>query len=115
MSTHEHPSAKTLTTADLAFIDAAIAMHKAVHSPAKASSDAPSVTLQSGSFTDVIQVVVAVVQIATFVYHAVKGSITVSAQLAELPAGLSSTASLKELISKRNELAKALGEPSVLS
>jgi hypothetical protein len=115
MNADKTPPAKSLTSADLAFIDAAIAMQKATQMTKKLPHGALSVSVQPDSFTDIIQVVVAVVQVATFVYHAVKGSITLAAPLVGAHSDVSSTASLQQLIAQRNELAKALGDPSVLS
>jgi hypothetical protein len=115
MGTQSTPSAptKSLTSEDLAFIDAAIAMKRATLMTKK-QPGASAVAVEPSLFIGIIQLVVAVVEVATFVYHAVKGSIPIS-QLAGVDTGVSSDASLKDLIAKRNELAKALGDPSVLS
>jgi hypothetical protein len=115
-----HPTApqgetKSLTSADLAFIDAAIAMYKATEAAkGKEASQAHAVSVEPESFLDIISVITAVVQVATFVYHAWKGRV-----LQALPSlektSVSGTASLHQLIEKRNELAKKLGDKSVLS
>ena len=111
MATPPNSSSTSLTTSDLAFIDAAIAMQRAIQAP-PAPAGAPSVAFQPALFIGVISLVTAAIQVATFVYHAVKGHVAMA--VPQLSSDVSSTASLNELIAKRNELSKALGDPSVL-
>lgn len=115
MPSNSPSSAKALTSADLALIDAAIAMYKAAQMNQDVPTGAPAITLQPDFLTDIVQAVMLAATVTIIVAHAVKGRFTMSAQLAGLPAGVPTTASLNELIAKRNELAKALGDPSVLS
>jgi hypothetical protein len=109
------PPSKTLTSQDLAFIDAAIALQKAAAQLNQTPpSGGPTVTIQPALFIAVIQLVVAVVQVATFVYHAVKGTIPVNTFITGVPTGTTSTASVQDLIAQRNALAKELGVTTVL-
>jgi hypothetical protein len=110
MPSNDPSSAQNLNSADLAFIDAAIAMHKATQM--KPSPGAAPAALQIDRFIGIIQVVIAVVEVATFVYNAVKGRIPTT-QLAAT-AAVAPSASLQQLIDQRNQLAKALGDTSVL-
>jgi hypothetical protein len=104
---------KSLTSADLAFIDAAIAMQKAaVQLNAQPGTSAE--IAEPALFIGFIQIVVAVVEVATFVYHAVKGRVPTLNALVAPSSDLSASASLPKLIAARNELAKSLGDSSVL-
>jgi hypothetical protein len=104
---------KSLSSADLAFIDAAIAMQKAA-TQLNAQPAAAAGTAEPALFIGVIQLVVAVVEVATFVYHAVKGRVPIFNTLTASSPEQSASASLPKLIAARNELAKSLGDSSVL-
>ena len=102
---------KRLTKADLAFIDAAIQMHRASRAPI---SEGPGIEVGNPAACDTVDLTAALVAVAVFAYHAYNscmiGEDLSSVRSIQLgyKAQLVPEVSLDKLIDARNQLAAAL-------
>jgi hypothetical protein len=106
---------KSLTKADLAFVDAAIALQRDEQKRRQVPQGSP-VTPIPALFGTIFIVAYLAYQAAVFVYHAVTGRLPTALNIAagEGADGLLPSATLDQVIAARNEMAKAVGDTSVL-
>jgi len=110
---------KMVTKADLAFVDAAIQLHRAAVTPI-ATTGLVGVDASNPVACDPVDVAAAVVAVAVLTYH-LYNSCLIGEDISAIEAlrvadrlSVSPTVSLDKLIEARNQLAGALGEKSLV-
>jgi hypothetical protein len=105
----------SLTKADLAFVDAAIAMQRQEQQRRQVPPGAPAGHVEA-LFTCIFVLAYAAYQVGVWVYHHVTGRFKTSLTIApgDDDNGLLPSATIDQLIALRNELAKVVGDTSVL-
>ncbi len=110
----EVSTGKFATTADLAFVDAAIAFHRA--SLGERDERAGGIAVGDPAACDVVDVVAAVVAVTVVAYHAYN-SCLIGEDLAAISLvnrlNIAPEISLEKLVEARNEMAKALEVSSI--
>lgn len=109
-------SRQTVTRADLAFVDAAIQLHRAGSARIDPEAVAVGVSAESPVACDPVDVAAAVVAVAVLAYHVynsclIGGDSEVFRMARQL--NVAPDVSLERLIESRNNLAGALGEEAV--
>jgi len=102
-----------LTKADLAFVDAAIALQRQEQKRRQVPPGHPAAPIEA-LFGTIFIVAYFAYQAAVWVYHAVHGKLTLDIPAGDAVDGLLPSATLDRVVAMRNELAKAVGEPNVL-
>jgi hypothetical protein len=111
----DHIGVNSLTKADLAFVDAAIALQRDEQKRRQAPPGAPVAPIPA-LFGTIFIVAYLAYQAAVFVYHAVTGRAPTNLKIApgEAADGLLPSAALDQVIAARNEMARVVRDTSVL-
>lgn len=102
-----------LTKADLAFVDSAIALQRQEQKRRQVPPGHPAAPVEA-LFGTIFIVAYFAYQAAVWVYHAVQGRLPLSIAAGAPDNGLLPSATLDQVVALRNELAKAVGDSSVL-